>query len=95
MSHRSGIHHLLLYPFIQDHSSYELFAHYIMKEKYENFDYSYLNGRLPNSEAEFSTKKTGLDYLYIPHGYEYDNFEDYQESYGHPLLQSIHLGTSW
>ena len=68
------LNHLLLYPFIQDHSSYEMFANYIMKEKYENFDYTYLNGRIPNNEATYSTRKTGLDYLYIPHGYEYDNF---------------------
>ena len=68
------LNHLLLYPLIQDHSSYEMFANYIMKEKYENFDFSYLNSELPNSEAEFSTRRSGLDYLYIPHGHEYDNF---------------------
>ena len=69
------INHLLLYPFIQDHSSYEMFANYIMKENYENFDYSYLNGILPhNEEAKFSTRSTGLDYLYIPHGFQSDNY---------------------
>ena len=63
-----SINQLLLYAKIQDNSSYEMFANFIWQEKYEIFDYSYLNSEIPNSESTFSTRKTKSDYIYIEHG---------------------------
>ena len=68
------VNHLLLYPKIQDHSSYDMFAKFIMQERYENFDFSYLKAQIPDYEATFSTRKTGLGYLYVEHGVQDDNF---------------------
>lgn len=60
------VNHLILYPLIQDHSSYYMYADFIDREKYEFFDYSYLNSKIPNERAEYKTNKT--DYIYINHG---------------------------
>ena len=69
-----SINHLLLYPLIQDHSSYEMYANFIWQEKYENFDYSYIKSKIPDSNSIFSTKKSKLNYIYIDHGEQYDMY---------------------
>ena len=69
------INHLLLYPLIQDHSSYYMYADFIAQEKYEFFDYSYLRSKIPNENEkapEYRTNKT--DYIYIEHGKSMENF---------------------
>ena len=69
------VNHLLLYPRTKDHSSYDIYAKFILQEKYENFDSAYLNIELPTKdENDYSTKNTGLDYLYVEHGKEDENF---------------------
>ena len=69
-----SINQLLLYPLIQDHSSYDMFANFISQEKYENFDFSYIKAKIPNSESYYSTKKSKLDYIYIEHGEQNDMY---------------------
>ena len=69
------INNLLLYPLIQNHSPYDIYAHFIMQEKYEFYDSSYLNSEIPSaSNSEYLTRNTSLDYIYIPHGFKYDYF---------------------
>ena len=68
------INQLLLYPIIQDDSSYEMFANFIWQEKYVNFDFSYLKSKIPNSESTFSTRKTKSGYIYIEHGEQDEMF---------------------
>ena len=69
-----SINQLILYPLIQDHSSYEMHANFIWQEKYENFDFSYIKSKIPTSESTYSTKKSKTDYIYIEHGEQYDMF---------------------
>ena len=69
-----SINHLLLYPLIQDHSPYEMYANFIWQENYENFDYSYIKSKIPDSNSIFSTKKSKLNYIYIDHGEQYDMY---------------------
>ena len=66
--------HLLLYPIIQDHSSYDIHANYIDQDGYEFFDYTYLRQNMPDEKSEYSTSKTGLDYIYTEHGKYLDQF---------------------
>lgn len=68
------INNLILYPQIQDHSSYFMFANYIFQENYEYFDSSYLRVNIPNEEAKFSTKRTGLEYISTENPEDYDTF---------------------
>ena len=69
------INHLLLYPLIQNNSPYEMYAKFITQENYEYFDYSYLKANIPNKvDFDYSTEKNKAGHLYIPHGYQYDNF---------------------
>jgi hypothetical protein len=68
------INKLILYPQIQDHSSYDMFAKFIYQENYEYFDRSYLRLNIPNEEATFSTKRTGLEYISTDNPKEYDTF---------------------
>ena len=51
-----------------------MFAKFIIQENYENFDFSYLKAEIPDYEALYSTRKNGLDYLYIEHGVQDDTF---------------------
>mgnify|MGYP002623964632 CR=1 FL=1 len=68
------INKLIIYPQIQDHSSYDMFANFIYQENYEFFDKTYLRLNIPNEEATFSTKRTGLEYIHTDHPKEYDTF---------------------
>ena len=68
-----SLNHLFLYPMIQNHSPYTMSAYFIKQENYEYFDYSYFRQTL-NSNPDYTTKDTKLDYLYIEHGRFYDNF---------------------
>ena len=68
------INNLIIYPQIQDHSSYEIFANFIFQENFEYFDRSYLRLNIPNYEASFSTRKTGLDFIYTQNPKNYDSF---------------------
>ena len=61
------INHLLIYPETQDNTPYEMYAHFIYQEKYEFYDYTYLRTEIPNEGSDYSTKKSGLDYIYIEH----------------------------
>ena len=69
-----AINHLILYPLIQDHSSYYMYANFIDQDGYEFFDFSYLKTKMPNYEADYSTNKTGLDYIYVENGRYSDQF---------------------
>ena len=68
------VNHLIIYPQLQDHSSYEMFANFIFQENFEYFDRSYLRLNIPNYEATYSTRKTGLDYIYTQNPTNYDSF---------------------
>ena len=62
-----AINHLLLYPESQDYSPYSMHADFIYQERYEYFDYTTLMSLIPNGQSTYSTEKTGLDYIYVPH----------------------------
>ena len=68
-----ALNNIIVYPQIQEHSTYNIFANFIRKEKYDHFDYSDLKD-IPNENSKYSTKTTGLDYLYIENSIEDDNF---------------------
>ena len=68
------VNHLLLYPRTKDHSSYVMYAKFIVQEKYENFDYIFLKEAPNENENDYSTKDSGLEYLYVEHGKEDENF---------------------
>ena len=64
--------HLLLYPEIQEYSPYQMHAEFIQQDRYEYFDYTYLSNNVPNKDSQYSTEKSGLEYLYIPHGEKFN-----------------------
>ena len=69
------LNNMLLYPLIENHPPYEMYAKFINQENYEFFAYSYLHAYIPNiKDNDYSTSKTKLGYIYIPHGVKYDNF---------------------
>ena len=68
------INHLLLYPEIQEYSPYKMHAHFITARKYLFYDYTYLNGQIPNENSDYSTEKNNYEYLYIPHGDRFDQY---------------------
>ena len=68
-----SLNSLILYPLIQEHSPYKMYANFIRKEKYDHFDYSDLKD-IPNQNSPYSTEKTGLDYIYVENSPEDDNF---------------------
>ena len=59
--------HLLIYSETQDHVPFKMHAQFILQDKAEYYDYSYLRGKIPNKESPYTTEYTGADYLYIPH----------------------------
>ena len=59
--------HLLIYPEIQEYTPFKMYADFIINDRYEYYDYSYLRSKIPNKASTYSTEKTGEDYLYIPH----------------------------
>ena len=59
--------HLLIYPETQDYIPFKMHAQFIIQQRYEYYDYTYLRNKIPNKESPYTTEYTGADYLYIPH----------------------------